>query len=177
MASWQSLVAELVQRTERDLTAVLDGLGPGLLDAEVEDGTNSIGWLLWHLTRSHDRNVSELRGRPQLWISDGWHARFGRAADPDDTGYRHSPAEAAAFRSPGPEVIAGYHRAVVTMIGDYLDHAPDGDLDRLASSPALGNTVTVHLRLAGVLVEGLEHVGQAALLRGMLERRQAQRPG
>src|SRR5262245_42422749 len=62
--------------------------------------SNSIAWLAWHLTRSHDRNISELAGDEQLWITEGWHARFNRAADPTETGFGHSAAEAAAFRVP-----------------------------------------------------------------------------
>ena len=92
---------------------------------------------------------------------------FGRPADPGDAGYRHSDAQAVAFRSPGTDVLAGYHRAVVEMIGGYLDAAPDTDLDRTVHSPTLGDTATVRLRLVGLLVDGLQHVGQAALLKGM----------
>jgi hypothetical protein len=173
MTAWQSLVRDLTHRIERDVATVLDGLDPAMLDVAVAPGTNTIGWLLWHLTRSHDRNVSELRRAPQLWLSDGWHARFGRVADPHETGYQHSSGEVAAFRSPAPDVFRGYHRAVVSMIDGYLDRAPDDDLQRLSSSPTLGHTTTVQRRLVGILVEGLEHVGQAALLRGMLGRRAA----
>ncbi|MEQ4208883.1 DinB family protein [Actinopolymorpha sp. B9G3] len=170
MTSWQPLVRDLVHRTEREVLAVLDGLDASWLDIAAEPGTNSIGWLVWHLTRSYDRNVSELQNQQQLWQSEGWHARFGRAPDANDTGYRHSALQAAAFRSPGPNVLAGYHVAVVEMIDAYLDRAPDDDPDRLVTSPTLTNTASVHLRLIGVLVEALQHVGQAALLRGMLER-------
>jgi hypothetical protein len=165
---WQVFVRDLVHRTEHDVLAVLDGLDPALLDRQVAPGTNSIGWLLWHLTRSYDRNISELRGSEQLWLSERWHVRFGRTADPDDTGYRHSAEQAASFRSPPPEVTVGYHRAVVEMVDDYLRAAPDEDPDRWVVSPTLGNSATVHRRLLGVVVEGLEHVGQAALLRGMV---------
>jgi hypothetical protein len=66
-APWRALYRDLVERVERDVTAVLDGIDPLLLDASAEPGTNSIGWLVWHLTRSHDRNGSELLGAPQLW--------------------------------------------------------------------------------------------------------------
>lgn len=168
---WQRLAHDLIHRTQRDLLAVLDGLDPRALDLAVQPGANPIGWLLWHLTRSHDRNVSEIRGAEQLWIADGWHTRFERAADPDETGYRHSPEQVAAFRSPGSQVIADYHAAVVAMVDAYLAAAPDQDAHRLSTSPTLGNTLPVQRRLVGVLTEGLEHVGQAAYLRGLLERR------
>jgi len=170
VATWQALVGDLMHRIAADLDAVLDGLEPAALDEAVAPHTNSIGWLLWHLTRSHDRNVSELRGTPQLWLADGWHARFGRAADPRDTGYAHTAAHIAAFRSPTPEIIRGYHQAVVRLVDAYLAEAPAADIARVTISPTLGDTRSVQSRLVGVLVEGLEHVGQAALLRGMLER-------
>lgn len=166
-----ALVRDLLRRIADEVAAVLDGLDPSLLDARPAGGTNSIGWLLWHLTRSHDRNVSELRGRPQLWLTHGWHARFDRAPDPTDTGYRHSTAEAAGFRSPRPETLAGYHRAAVAMIEDYLDGGDDPY--RRVHSPTLGDEATVHARLVGVLADGLQHVGQAALLKGLARRRLA----
>jgi hypothetical protein len=62
-------VADLVHRIQRDLVAVLTNLDPALHDRAIAPGANTIGWLAWHLTRSHDRNVSELRGAPQLWVS------------------------------------------------------------------------------------------------------------
>jgi hypothetical protein len=170
VTTWQALVGDLVHRIAADLDAVLDGLEPAALDDAVAAHTNSIGWLLWHLTRSHDRNVSELRGTPQLWLAEGWHVRFGRAADPRDTGYGHTADQVTAFRSPAPEIIRGYHQAVVRLIDAYLAEASAVDPARVTVSPTLGDTRSVQSRLVGVLVEGLEHVGQAALLGGMLER-------
>jgi hypothetical protein len=39
----------------------------------------------WHLTRVEDDHVSELAGRAQAWLEGGWHARFAKPADPNDT--------------------------------------------------------------------------------------------
>jgi hypothetical protein len=171
VSDWRSLCRELFHDIRRDLEAVLADIRPELLDSQVEPGTNTIGWLAWHLTRSHDRNVSEVRGTPQLWISQGWYARFGRAPDPGETGFGHTPDQLAAFRSPAPAVLVGYHHAVVGMVEDYLGTAPEGDLTRESTSPTLHETRSVEQRMAGVLVEGLEHVGQMAFLRGVLDRR------
>jgi hypothetical protein len=151
-------------------------LEPRLLDTTLVPGTNPIGWLVWHLTRSHDRNVSEVRGAGQLWVTAGWHDRFGRRPDPGETGFQHTADDVAGFRSPAADVLRDYHRAVVQMVDDYVATAPDDDLHRLVTSPTLGNTLTVHRRLVGVLAEGLEHVGQAAALRGALERLESQPP-
>ena len=67
MTGWQLLVRALVHRTERKVLDVLDGLDPGLLDAAARGrGRTQSGRPARHLTRSHDRNVSDLLlGRPQ----------------------------------------------------------------------------------------------------------------
>ena len=43
---------------------------------------SQIAWLVWHLSRVRDANFSGLMERPQLWIADGWHARFGMPPEP-----------------------------------------------------------------------------------------------
>jgi hypothetical protein len=166
LPGWPGLVSDLVHRVQRDLVAVLTDLDPALLDRPVAPGANTIGWLGWHMTRSHDRNVSELRGTAQLWLG-GWAERFGRQPDPTETGFGHSPHELAAFLSPTPQLIVAYHAAVVEMIDDYLRGADAAELDRVAMSPTLHDTHTVRHRLVGVLTEGLEHVGQMAFLKGV----------
>jgi hypothetical protein len=167
---WQSLVADQARRVQRDLESTLDNLDPDLLDCSPAPGANTIGWLGWHLTRSHDRNVSEIRGAAQLWIASGWYERFGRARDPGETGFGHSSQQMAGFRTPSSALLVAYHADVVDMVVAYLAEAPDDDLEREVTSPTLGNTLTVGRRLVGVLAEGLEHVGQMAYLRGLLDR-------
>lgn len=170
---WQAIVSDLVTRVQRDLRVALADMPTDLLNAPVEPGANTIGWLAWHLTRSFDRNVSELRDAPQVWISEGWYARFDRSPDPGETGFGHTSAQALAFRSPRVEIVLAYNDAVVDMIDGYLRTASDADLTRDSTSPTLGRTWTVHQRLVGVIVEGLEHVGQVSYLRGLYDRRAA----
>jgi hypothetical protein len=166
VTGWPDLVADQIRRIQRDLESTLDGLDPALLDRAPRPGANTIGWLGWHLTRSHDRNVSELRGAPQLWITERWYERFGRAPDPGETGFGHTPEQLAAFRSPSAGDVIAYHAAVVDMVLGYLRGAPD-DLTQVVTSPTLGDTRTVQARLLGVLAEGMQHVGQMAYLRGL----------
>jgi hypothetical protein len=165
---WQHLILDLFLRIAHDLAHALEGLTVEDLHAQPGPASNSIAWLAWHLTRSHDRNISELMGHEQLWITEGWHARFKRSADPTETGFGHSAAQAAAFRVPDSHLLLDYHRAVVARIRQYmLEHLSEGELDREVYSPTLQNTVTVHRRLVGMLSEGFQHVGQAAYIRGL----------
>jgi len=169
---WQQLITDLFLRISQALEQALEGLSVEDLNQRPRPDCNSIGWLAWHLTRSHDRNLSELAGEEQLWTRDGWLARFGRAADPAETGFGHSVEDAAAFQSPGRQLLLEYHRAVVERLKHYVSSTlSETELERESYSPTFGNTRIVRARLAGVISEGLQHVGQAAYVRGLLKGR------
>ena len=167
---WQLLISDLFTRISQELERVLDGLTVDELNQKPHPDCNSIGWLCWHLTRSNDRNLSELVKKQQLWIRDEWHTRFNRAPDPTDTGFGHSPEEVAAFKSPDSKTILEYHNAVLELAKQYIDNnLSETDLKRRVKSPTLKNVATVRRRLLGIISEGLQHVGQAAYVRGLLE--------
>ncbi len=89
------LLTEAYDRLPDLVRAAVDGLSPEQLRQQPAPGANSIGWLVWHLTRVQDHHVAELLDAEQIWVSGDWAGRFGLAADPDDTGYGHSPAQVA----------------------------------------------------------------------------------
>ena len=39
--------------------------------------TNSIAWLVWHLSRWRDHRSAAISGEPQVWVSEGWAQRCG----------------------------------------------------------------------------------------------------
>ncbi|MFF5445815.1 DinB family protein [Streptomyces sp. NPDC012888] len=162
---WQSLTLMMFRQVRAGLAAALAEAGdPGLDRRPGEDG-NTVGWLVWHVLRGQDRNLSEVAGVRQLWLT-GWAERFGRPADPADTGYGHSRAEADAFASPGgARLLEAYADAVHAMVEAYLAGAPDADLARVAPSPTLGGADTVERRLAGQLQDSFAHLGQIASAR------------
>ncbi|MFC1958451.1 DinB family protein [Chloroflexota bacterium] len=57
---FQLLITDYFIRISDELERVLDGLTIEDPNKYPAPGANSIGWLAWHLTRSHDRNLSEL---------------------------------------------------------------------------------------------------------------------
>lgn len=167
---WQQFIINLFERMAQELEQTLNGLTVDDLNQQPSPGGNSIGWLAWHLTRSHDRNISELAGKEQLWTSQEWYAKFDREPDPSETGFGHSAEEAAAFRSPGSRVILDYHQAVVTRIKDYISsQLSEAELDRDAYSPTLNMTAPVSRRLLGVINDAYQHLGQAAYVRGLIK--------
>ena len=47
-------------RIAEDLPAVIDGLDSEQLSYQPSEGANSIGWLVWHLTRVEDNHIAHL---------------------------------------------------------------------------------------------------------------------
>lgn len=167
---WQQLIIDIFDRIAEQLEEVLEGLTPDELNRQPAPDANTIGWVAWHLTRSHDRNMSEIAQKEQLWIEDKWYARFNRAPDPAETGVGHSSEDIAAFRSPDIKTLLEYHNAILERIRDYISITlSESELRRETESPTLGNIATVRRRLVGIISEGLQHVGQAAYLRGLLK--------
>lgn len=146
------------------------GLSAAQLADRLDGTTNSIAWLVWHLTRVQDDHVSEVAGREQVWLAEGWVKRFGLALDPADTGYGHGAAEVAAVRVDSPDLLRGYYDAVHTRTLEFLAGLTDADLDRIVDR-RWDPPVTLGVRLVSVIDDDAQHVGQAALMRGILDRR------
>lgn len=167
---WQKLVLDSFQRQAQELEKVVEGLMEEDLNRQPKPDCNSIGWLVWHVLRSVDRNMSELMGEEQLWIKDKWHSRFGRAADPNETGYGHTAEQAKAFRLPGAGAILDYQKAIMSRVEDYINNKlTEDDLAREFISPTFKETRVVGSVIAGQFWHGMHHVGQAGYVRGLLE--------
>ncbi len=93
--AWQQLVMDVFLRISRDREQVLDGLDADELHEQPFPNGNTIAWLTWHLTRSHDRNISKLAGEDQLWITEGWYATAGWV------GRQHLESLTLTGRAPG----------------------------------------------------------------------------
>src|SRR5487761_1365083 len=82
----KDFITNLLGGLPRTLHVALDGITAEQLAYRPGEESNTIAWLVWHLTRIQDRIVSDLAGREQAWVADGWHAKFGRPPDAGDTG-------------------------------------------------------------------------------------------
>ncbi|GAB2750058.1 DUF664 domain-containing protein [Salinifilum aidingensis] len=145
------------------------GLSGDQLTYRADAAANSISWLLWHLTRVQDDHVSELTGTEQIWTAQHWHERFDLPLPVDDTGFGHTAEEVAAVWVPTPEPLLGYHDAVHEHTTAFVRGLTDEDLPRVVDESWEPPT-TLGVRLVSVLADGLQHVGQAEFVRGMVER-------
>lgn len=167
---WQQLITDIYERILPELEVALDGLTVDDLNQQPRPDCNSIGWLVWHLTRVQDTVIEDLVGEEQLWIKDNWYTKFNRVPDPIDTGEGHSPEELAAFRSPDSDTLLEYHRAVLEHTKHYLiNKLSETDLEREFENPTYPTIPTVGACLVGVLNDNLQHVGQVAYIRGLLK--------
>ena len=164
------LLIELYNRIPDHVHAAVAGLDAEALTTAVVPGTNPIGWLVWHLTRVQDHHVAELLGEEQLWVTGDWAARFGVAPDPHDTGYGHSADEVATIRPDGPDALIDYYTAVSARTRAFLREVTPDDLDRVVDR-RWDPPVTLGVRLVSIADDDIQHAGQAAYLRGLLERR------
>ncbi|SHN47089.1 mycothiol transferase [Cryptosporangium aurantiacum] len=142
------------------------GLSPEQLRWAPAEGANSIGWLVWHLTRVQDDHVAEILEQDQVYAADGWPRRFG-LSDASDTGYGHTPAQVAAVRPESDQALIDYYDAVHARTRQFLAGLSPADLDRVVDE-RWDPPVTLGVRLVSVLDDDSQHVGQAAYVRGLL---------
>jgi hypothetical protein len=171
MATSAELLADGFGRIRENVADVLDGLSPQQLAYRVDPAANPVSWLVWHLTRVQDDHVAAAFGVPQVWSSAGWAARFGLPAGMMDHGFGHSAEQvatvAAATASAGR--LAEYHEQVYAQSVKLVSEVSDADLDRVVDTRWTPH-VTLAVRLVSVLDDDMQHVGQAAFVRGMLLR-------
>jgi hypothetical protein len=154
----------IVQRSVR-------GLAPEQLSFRVDDEANSISWLVWHLTRIQDDHIADAAGREQVYTSEGWADRLALPFDPSDTGYGHSSDEVSSTRVESGEMLTGYHEAVVQQTIRFVEPLTGDDLGRIIDE-SWDPPVTLGVRLVSVISDNLQHAGQAAFVRGIIDRRQ-----
>ncbi|MGW1228088.1 mycothiol transferase [Streptomyces sp. NPDC001515] len=166
------LLTEGYSRIRETVHGAVEGLGPDDLGARLDDGANSIAWLVWHLARVQDDHIADAAGTEQVWFTGDWVSRFRLPFAHDATGYGQSSHEVDALGSASEELLLGYYDAVHERTSEFLEELNGRELDRIVDeswTPA----VTLGVRLVSVLSDDLQHAGQAAFVRGCLERRRS----
>lgn len=172
MTTSAELLVDGFGRIRESVADVLSGLTAEQLAYRVDADANPVSWLVWHLTRVQDDHVAAAFGVPQVWSSDGWAERFGLPAGMTDHGYGHTSAQVAAVAaaSAASGVLGEYHEATYAQSVKLVSEVRDGDLDRVVDR-RWTPPVTLGVRLVSVLDDDMQHVGQAAFVRGVVLRR------
>lgn len=161
------LLADAFGRIREEFHNAVDGLTAAELAFRPGPDANSVGWLAWHLTRVQDDHVADAVGAEQVWLSAGWADRFGLPFDPADHGYGQNSDQVGSVQVASAELLTGYYDAVHEQTLRYVGGLDDADLDRIVDS-RWDPPVTLGVRLVSVISDDLQHVGQAAYLRGLI---------
>lgn len=166
----KDVVIAALNRNQSVLAMTLADMTPEQMAFRPDETSNSLAWLAWHLTRVQDREASGLSGQEQAWIAEGWHAKFGKAADPNETGMGYTPDQVAASET-STQLILDYHNAVVEHSKAYLEPLTHDDLAKELDEPQWDPVPTVGVRLVSILSDNTQHIGQMAYVRGIIEGR------
>lgn len=169
MTAATDVIIDGLNRVKDNVHAAVEGLSRRQLAERLDPEANSIAWLVWHLSRVQDDHVADVAGTTQVWISDGWAGRFGLPLEIQDHGFGHTPQQVAQVVVDA-EMLGWYHDAVHARTVAYVQDLRDVDLERVIDR-RWDPPVTLAVRLVSVVDDCAQHVGQAAFVRGILERR------
>ncbi|HXT93965.1 MAG TPA: DUF664 domain-containing protein [Trebonia sp.] len=169
MATSADLLVDGFGRIRENVADVLDGLTPEQLTYRVGANANPVSWLIWHLTRVQDDHVADAFGKTQVWSTGSWATRFGLPDGMMDHGYGHSSSRVAsvAAATASAPLLLEYHEATYAQSVKLVAEVADADLDRVVDTRWTPH-VTLGVRLVSVLDDDMQHVGQAAYVRGLL---------
>ncbi|MFF0814364.1 DUF664 domain-containing protein [Rhodococcus sp. NPDC003318] len=165
----RDILRDSFERVRELVVALTDGLTPEMSAYRPGPQSNSISWLIWHLTRVQDDHVSDAADVEQAWTSRGWRELFALPFPATDIGYGHSSADVAAVHADA-RLLADYHGDVHLATLAYVDELTPGELDRIVDR-RWDPPVTVSVRLVSVIGDCLQHLGQASYVRGLFEAR------
>ncbi len=162
------ILIDAFERVRDEVEDVLDGADDEMLRWRAGRDANTIAWLVWHLTRIQDDHLAKAFGRPQVWHEEGWAERFALPFAADETGYGQSPEEVGRV-TPSTDLLSGYHSSVAARTAELVGGVGDADLTRIVDE-RWNPPVTLSVRLVSVIADDLQHVGQAAYVKGLAQR-------
>jgi hypothetical protein len=164
-----NLMVDAFGRVKEIIHRAVGGLSPEQLSFRIDDQTNSIAWLVWHLTRIQDDHIAEVAVTEQVYTSGGWADRFALPFETSSTGYGHSSDDVSAVQVDSTELLTDYHDAVFQQTLRFVESLDDSDFARIVDE-AWDPPVTLGVRLVSVISDNLQHAGQASFMRGIIDR-------
>ena len=157
-------IIALCESPNRWIHQATEGLTDEQLYYQPSSDTNSIAWLIWHLSRWRDKISAAVAGEPQVWASEGWAQRFD--IGPDRTGLGDTPEQVAAF-GVDRDLLLGYASAAHNAIVERVSRMTPEDFEReIEYMP--GASRPAWRALISVMGDSSEHTGQINYLRGWI---------
>ncbi|HTI15955.1 MAG TPA: DUF664 domain-containing protein [Dictyobacter sp.] len=159
------LIIDAFGRVQGVVHQTLNGLSVEDLAFRPTASANSIGWLVWHLTRVQDDHIADVAHTKQVWHT-GWSKQLALPFADDATGYGQSSNDIAAVKV-SADLLLGYYDAVHEATIAYVQSLKDEDYANIVDT-RWNPPVTLAVRLISVISDDLQHAGQAAYIRGLL---------
>jgi len=160
------LLIDAFDRVKSTVHETTEGLTIDQLTFRPNGTGNSIAWLIWHLTRVQDDHVADLADGEQVWMSGGWDKRFNLPFNASVTGYGQDAEEVASVKVEA-DLLLRYHDAVCDKTTKYLETIQEDDYKKIVDK-SWDPPVTLAVRLISIISDDLQHVGQAAYVKGLL---------
>ena len=162
--TFQEFVLHLMDYSHGTLHEAADGLTAEQLYFQPAPASNSIGWLIWHMSRMKDLHTGSVIDETDLWRTEGWAERFGLPRDKFGAG--DTPEQVASFR-PAPELLMEYADAVHVAAMRRVSTATLEQLGTEGPSPISGRVRPAWESLRVNVHDFTNHTGQIAYLRGV----------
>lgn len=170
MTTANEILIESLGRVPEGLHAALDGRSEDDILWQPEPGSNSAGWLTWHLTRVEDDHLAEIGGVEQVWTAQGFARRFDLPYDDAAHGYGQSAADVAAFGVGDAALLLEYQDAVHAQAVRIIEALDDAGFARIVDE-RWDPPVTAAVRVVSVINDMTQHLGQVAYVLGLAGRR------
>ena len=156
----------------RGLTEYWDGLRKALAGLTAAErrfqphaDPNHIDFIVWHMARDEDGEIHTFAQRTMtLWQHHAWYQKLG--LPPEDDGFGYTAEQAATLPRFDIADCLAYYVAARHATLRYLDALTPTDLAR-CPDPARAPGHTIGDMLSHLIVEGSQHLGQVAYLRGL----------
>lgn len=173
-ASATAVLLEGFGRTSDLVETALDGLSEEDLTRRVDPDANTVAWLVWHTARMQDGQITMAeralgrRDAEQVWTAQGFADRFHLPVGDREVGYGMDSHQVAGIVAPA-ELLTAYHQAVHDHTVEFLEGLDAADYDRVVDDQ-WDPPVTLLARLVSIEQDAVQHLGQAAYVRGVLQR-------
>ena len=173
-ATATAVLVEGFGRTPDLVDRALEGMSAADLTRRVDPDANTIAWLVWHTARMQDAQITSAEraiGRgdaEQVWVAQGFADRFELGVGDREVGYGMSSEQVAGVEAPA-DLLREYHRAVNNHTVAFLETLDDTDYARVVDR-RWNPPVTLLVRLVSIEQDSVQHLGQAAYVRGVLQR-------
>ncbi len=150
------------------IDAALADMDDALVARIPAEQCNSVAWIMWHMCRVVDTFIhTRLQETTQIWVSGGWHEKFGMDADPEDRGVGWTAEQVAAWDAPSKDALVGYYGEVRAAAETFMEGLTLEELAVVKVVPPAPEPRTVAAALGQMTWDAVAHGGQIAYLRGL----------